>query len=82
MPQIEIMQADLPHTLYIKRKDDEKGDKAKKVKASDDVLRLQEEANRRALERQERKRKEQEEKAKAEEEPPVTVEELFARENK
>ena len=46
--QIELMQCDLPHTLY----DLKSGDSPKKnTVASDEVLRLQEEANRRMSER-------------------------------
>lgn len=57
MPQIEIMQADLPHTLY---RHDRKRDKGKRngasgrsgrTVASDEVIRLQEGANRRFAER-------------------------------
>lgn len=55
VPQIELMQADLPHTLFLKdRKDGNKGGSSKPKKntrASDRVLRLQEEANRKAAER-------------------------------
>lgn len=43
------MQADLPHTLYKRR--DKDGKPTKNTKASDEVIRLQEEANRMALER-------------------------------
>lgn len=49
VPQIEIMQADLPHTLYKKTGKD--GKPVKNTKASDEVIRLQEEANRKMLER-------------------------------
>lgn len=70
------MQSDLPHTLYLK---DKKGTKAAgnaaerakgKTKASDAVLRLQEEANRKARERRARQEAEN---------PPVTIEELFSK---
>lgn len=44
------MQADLPHTLYMK----DKADSSKNTKASDEVIRLQEEANRKARERKEK----------------------------
>ena len=51
MPQIELMQSDLPHTLYTKR-----GDRSKKgTVVTDDLIRKQEEANRRARERREKK---------------------------
>ena len=43
------MQSDLPHVLYMKNKKD-KSDPKKNTKASDEVVRLQEEANRRFLE--------------------------------
>lgn len=52
MPQIELMQSDLPHTLYQKKGRVSKED-------LDEVTRLQEEANRRAAER--RKAREAEE---------------------
>ena len=42
MPQIELMQSDLPHTLFKKKN---------KVVVDDDAVRLQEEANRKAAER-------------------------------
>lgn len=52
MPQIELMQSDLPHTLYTKR-----GDRSKKgTVVTDDLIRKQEEANRRAKERREKKK--------------------------
>lgn len=47
MPQIELMQSDLPHTLY---KTKGSGKKAGTV-LTDDVLQKQMEANRRARER-------------------------------
>ena len=47
--QIELMQCDLPHTLYDFNKS---GDNPKKnTVASEEVLRLQEEANRKMAER-------------------------------
>ena len=49
IPQIEIMQTDLPHTLYKKTGKD--GKPVKNTRASDEVIRLQEEANRKMLER-------------------------------
>lgn len=42
------MQADLPHTLYLPKKNT---DPSKNTRASDDVVKLQEEANRKMLER-------------------------------
>ena len=50
------MQSDLPHTLYLKR--DENGKPKKNTKASDEVIRLQEEANRQMLERKAAKERE------------------------
>ena len=50
--QIELMQADLPHTLFDRRNDREP---EKNTKASDEVLRLQEEANRQMLARKKAK---------------------------
>lgn len=51
MPQIELMQSDLPHTLYLdsKRKADEG------TVLTDDVLKKQIDANRRARARREKK---------------------------
>ena len=43
------MQADLPHTLFLH--DKTSGDPSKNTRPSDKVLQLQEEANRRMLER-------------------------------
>lgn len=70
LPQIELMQADLPHTLYTKnRGKDDNGRPMKNTKASEEVLRLQMEANRKAEER----RKAQDS------EGTYTVEELFTK---
>ena len=74
VPQIEIMQSDLPHTLYL-RDHDKKGrrkaaDKDFRYNPNDKAIALQEEANRRALERR---------KAKAEGKIPYTTDELFKR---
>lgn len=55
------MQADQPHTLFMRRSDDEKDGKRrmeeaqKRTRASDRVLRLQEEENRRMEERRKMK---------------------------
>lgn len=68
MPQIELMQADLPHTLYLHDKEPRKPEQ--NTKASDEVIRRQEEANRRAAERRAKKQKEQEQAS-------MTVEEIF-----
>lgn len=62
LPQIEIMQSDLPHTLYKKQKD------RKKVVVDDEAVRLQEEANKRAAERRAAKNGQQ----------TYTIDELFA----
>lgn len=70
MPQIEIMQSDLPHTLYLKDHSKKK-EPAKNTVASDEVLRLQEEANRKMRERKARR--------KQEEEMTATVDELFSK---
>lgn len=45
LPQIELMQSDLPHTLYKKK------GTSPKVDENDDAFRLQEEANKRAAAR-------------------------------
>jgi len=60
------MQADLPHTLYLKT--DKKGNVIQKVNKGDKAFSKQEEANRRARERRE---------AKARGEIPYTMEEIF-----
>ena len=65
LPQIELMQTDLPHTLYIRKND--KGGGKKNTVASDEVIRLQEEANRRMRER----------KKKQKQEDTYSVDELF-----
>lgn len=61
LPQIELMQSDLPHTLY-------RNGKTGKVSEADlsEAERLQEEANRKARERRERH-----------EDDSYTVDELF-----
>lgn len=59
------MQADLPHTLFDRRNDREP---EKNTKASDEVLRLQEEANRQMLARKKAKEKGAE---------PYEIDELF-----
>ena len=60
MPQIEIMQSDLPHTLYNTRKDKRTG-KAKNenfvFNPNDRAIKLQEEAYQRALERKKEREK-------------------------
>lgn len=71
--QIELMQSDLPHTLYNRvGKDKKKGSKVTekpfKYNPNDKAIKLQEEANRRAEERQ---------RMKAEGKIPYTTEELF-----
>lgn len=63
------MQADLPHTLYMKDKNS--AEPSKKTKASDEVIRLQEEANRKAMERKKAK--------EAGEIPYDSVDEVFNR---
>jgi len=51
------MQGDLPHTLF--NRDGSKNDPSKNTVASDEVLRLQEEANRQMEARRAAKRKEE-----------------------
>ena len=50
MPQIELMQSDLPHTLYGKHKGSKAG-----TTVTDDLVQKQLEANRKAKERREKK---------------------------
>lgn len=66
MPQIELMQSDLPHTLYIK---DNKTGKTPNVNSKDyeDAVRANEESLRRSIER--RKKRQQEE--------GYTIDEIF-----
>lgn len=66
MPQIELMQSDLPHTLYIK---DKEKDNTPNVTRDDynDAVRANEESLRRSIER--RKRRQQEE--------GYTIDEIF-----
>lgn len=63
------MQSDLPHTLYLK--DNNHAEPSKNTKASDKVIRLQEEANRKAMERKAAKERG--------EEPYDSVDEVFNR---
>lgn len=67
LPQIDLMQSDLPHTLYIK---DKKGtDKTPNITSKDytDVVKANEESLRRSIER--RKKRQQEE--------GYTIDEIF-----
>ena len=65
IPQIRIMQADLPHTLYFKTNKD--GKVIRNVSKTDKAALLQEEANRKARERRAREAGEM----------PYTMEEIF-----
>ena len=65
VPQIQIMQADLPHTLYLKT--DKDGKVKQKVNNGDAAFAKQEEANRRARERR----------AQLRGDVPYTMEEIF-----
>lgn len=78
MPQIEIMQADLPHTLYLKDGHKDGKGARKNTVANDRVIQMQEEANRRMMERKAKQEREWQQ----EEDAPVTIEELFAKETK
>jgi len=64
VPQIQIMQSDLPHTLYFKT--DKDGKVKQKVNKGDAAFAKQEEANRRAAERRRMRG-----------EIPYTMEEIF-----
>lgn len=67
MPQIELMQSDLPHTLYLK--DNKKAGNTPNVNSQDyaDVVKANEESLRRSIER--RKKRQQEE--------GYTIDEIF-----
>lgn len=70
VPQIQLMQADLPHTLYLGRDKKKKGGAKKpfKFNKKDPAIAMQEEANRKAAQRRA---------AKARGEIPYTMDELF-----
>lgn len=72
MPQIEIMQSDLPHTLYKRRKSKGKNGKKDanadfKFNPNDKAIKMQEEANRRMRERLASKGRQ----------PEYTIDEMF-----
>ncbi len=58
MPQIEIMQSDLPHTLYIRK---DKGEKNTSVSKADydEAVRMNQESLRRSIERRKKRQQEQ-----------------------
>ena len=66
--QMQIMQSDLPHTLYKHDKDGKKRDRPARVNKNDKAFKLQEEAIRRAEAKREAKRNG---------EAPYTMDELF-----
>ena len=65
LPQIELMQSDLPHTLFLHK--DKNGNKSVSKSDIDEAVRANEESLRRSIER--RKKRQQEE--------GYTIEEIF-----
>ena len=65
MPQIELMQSDLPHTLYLNK--NKKGNKSVSKSDIDDAVKANEESLKRSIER--RKKRQQEE--------GYTIDEIF-----
>ena len=57
LPQIELMQSDLPHTLYIGKKKD--GNKSVSKADYDDAVKANEESLRRSIERRKKRQQEQ-----------------------
>ena len=57
LPQIELMQSDLPHTLYIRKKKD--GNKSVSKADYDEAQRANEESLRRSIERRRKRQQEQ-----------------------
>lgn len=57
LPQIELMQSDLPHTLYIRK--DKNGNKSVSRADYDDAVRANEESLRRSIERRRKRQQEQ-----------------------
>lgn len=67
MPQIELMQSDLPHTLYNYHKEDKKDNKVYSQSDIDEATRLCEESLKRSRERR----------AKRQQEEGYTLDEIF-----
>lgn len=57
LPQIELMQSDLPHTLYIKK--DKDGNKSVSKADYDEAVRANEESLKRSIERRKKRQQEQ-----------------------
>ena len=57
LPQIELMQSDLPHTLYIRKNKD--GNKSVSKADYDDAVKANEESLRRSIERRRKRQQEQ-----------------------
>lgn len=57
LPQIEMMQSDLPHTLYIRK--DKNGNKSVSRADYDEAVRMNEESLRRSIERRKKRQQEQ-----------------------
>ena len=57
MPQIELMQSDLPHTLYIRK--DKNGNKSVSKADYDEAVRMNEESLKRSIERRRKRQLEQ-----------------------
>ena len=57
LPQIELMQSDLPHTLYIRK--DKDGNKSVSKADYDETVRMNEESLKRSIERRRKRQQEQ-----------------------
>lgn len=57
MPQIELMQSDLPHTLYIRK--DKDGNRSVSRADYDDAVRMNQESLKRSIERRRKRQQEQ-----------------------
>ena len=57
LPQIELMQSDLPHTLYIRK--DKDGNKSVSKADYDEAVRMNEESLKRSIERRRKRQQEQ-----------------------
>lgn len=59
LPQIELMQSDLPHTMYNHKKKDKDGNKSVSKADYDEAVKKNEESLRRSIERRKKRQQEQ-----------------------
>ena len=59
LPQIELMQSDLPHTMYNQKKKDKGGNKSVSKADYDEAVKKNEESLRRSIERRKKRQQEQ-----------------------